>query len=85
MFVYRITFENYEGDNFIELYHHEENATARYNELYNEGKHYSEFESDSALDNQWRWISYFNANINEYSTIITLHRIEYDQLFEDRA
>ena len=36
--IYKITFDNYQGENFIELYHKEENARARYQELMEEGK-----------------------------------------------
>lgn len=75
--IYKITFDNYLGENFIELYHKKENAHARYQELIKEGKKYSEFYEDNFS------FSYFNADCNEYSTFIDLKECDLESLFYD--
>ena len=85
VFVYRIEFENYEGEYFIELYHHEANAKARFEELRTEAKNKPEFDSHDENENYYYGFSFFDADYNEYSTFITLERIPYERLFEDRA
>lgn len=85
MFVYRIKFENYEGEYFIELYHHEENAKARFKEVRAEAKNKPEFNFHNESESYYYGFSFFDADYNEYSTFITLERIPYEQLFEDRA
>lgn len=85
MFIYRIEFNNYEGESFIALYHHEENAKARFEELRTEAKSKSEFESYDEDKNYYYSFSFFDADYNEDSTFITLTRCKYEELFEDRA
>lgn len=86
MFVYRIEFENYEGEHFIELYHHEENAKARLEELRAEVENKSEFDSyDDDDESYYYGFSFFDPTYNEYSTFITLTKCDYEELFEDRA
>lgn len=87
VFVYRIEFNNYEGESFIELYHHEENAKKRFNELRTEAKNKSEFDTydEDENDSYYYGFSFFDPRYNEYSTFITLTKCEYERLFEDRA
>lgn len=85
MFVYRIEFKNYEGDYFTELYHHEENAKTRFEEVRAEAKNNPEFHSYDDDDNYYYSFSFFDPDYNEYFTSITLKRCDYELLFEDRA
>ena len=77
MKIYKITFDNYERENFIELYHKKENALARYHELMEEGKNFPEFNGDESS------FSYFNNYYNEYSTYIYFDECELSSLFFD--
>ena len=85
MFVYRIEFENYEGESFTELYHHEENAKARFEEIRAEVKSKPEFNLYAENDTYYYRLSFFDSDYNEYFTSITLTRRDYELLFEDRA
>lgn len=85
MFIYRIEFYNYEGEYFIELYHHEENAKARFERLREEAESKSEFESYDENESYYYSFSFFDPDYNEHSTIITLTKCDYERLFEDRA
>ena len=78
MTIYKITLDNYCGENSIELYHNEENARKRFKELQEEGENYEEFEDDEFE------ISFFNPNYNEYSTFINFEECELDSLFFDK-
>lgn len=75
--IYKITFDNYHGENFIELYHKKENARARFQELMEEGKECQEFCGDEFS------FSYFDSNYNEYSTFIDFEECDLDSLFYD--
>ena len=77
--IYKITLENYCGENDIELYHKSTNAKQRFCELCKEGKGYSEYERNNAS------CSYFNPNYNEYSTFITLEECTLSDLFYDEG
>lgn len=84
-YIYRIEFENYEGEYFIELYHHEENAKTRFEELRTEAKDKSEYDEYDEEENYYYGFSFFDASYNEHSTFITLTKCDYERLFEDRA
>ena len=75
--IYKITFDNYQGENFIELYHKEENARARYQELMEEGKKHQEFDEEEFS------FSFFDPRYNEYSTYIYFKECDLDSLFYD--
>lgn len=85
MFIYRIEFYNYEGEYYFELYHHEENAKARFERLRAEAESKSEFESYDENESYYYSFSFFDPDYNEHSTIITLTKCDYERLFEDRA
>lgn len=85
MFIYRIEFENYQGEYFSEFYHHEENAKARFEELRAEAIKESEFDSWNDPKRYYYGFSFFDHSYNEHATFITLTRYEYERLFEDRA
>ena len=76
--IYKITLDNYCGENGMELYHQSINAKKRFRELCREGKGYDEYVGNSLS------CSYFNASYNEYSTYITLEEMELEDLFYDR-
>ena len=84
-YIYRIELENYEGGYNIELYHHEENAKARFEELRAEAKNKSEFDSYDENESYYYGFSFFDPTYNEHSTFITLTKCDYERLFEDRA
>lgn len=77
MKIYKITFNNYQGEDSIELYHKKENARTRYQELMEEGKRCQEFDRSEFS------FSYFDANYNEYSTFINFEECDLDSLFYD--
>ena len=77
--VYQINFENYQGETFLELYHHKENAYTRMRRLREENKNQEEFYSES-LDE----IEFFDPHYNEFSTYIALMAFNsVEDLFED--
>ena len=75
--IYKITLDNYQGENSIELYHRKENAVSRFRELKEEGRTMEEFCDEG--DN----FSFFNGEYNEYSTFITFEECELESLFFD--
>ena len=77
--VYAIVFNNYIGDDFNEYYLHLENALKRFNDLKEEAKMYK-FPEYEENDNSF---SYFNPNINEYSTYIDLLNLTVSSVFID--
>ncbi len=77
MKIYKITLNNYQGDNSIELYRKKENARARYQELMEEGKRCEEFDGDEFS------FSYFDDDYNEHSTFIDFEECNLDSLFFD--
>lgn len=77
--VWVLTLENYEGENFTEFFHHEENAKKRFLQLLEENQEQEEFQTDY---DDWVF-SYFDSNYNEYSTVIALEETTMDKLFED--
>lgn len=81
--VYVITYDNYEGDNFFELYHDKLSAEAKLYELRQEGKEQEEYKEDLYLENDGAEISWFDANYNEFSTFITLTKTDLESLFFD--
>ena len=82
--VYRIDFDNYEGEYHFELYHHEENAKARFEELRAEAKNNSYYDSYDEDESYYYGFAFFDTNYNEHATFITLTRCDYERLFEDR-
>lgn len=80
-FIYRITLENYQGETTFELYHKEENAIKRFEELRLEALSHPEYD----YKNYIFVFSFFDNNYNEYSTFIILERITEQQLFEDQG
>lgn len=77
--IYKIIFENYEGEYFTEFYHEKTNAYARFYELKLEAENKDEFEFDEETDE----ISFFDAGYNEYSTFIHLKTDTLENLFMD--
>lgn len=84
-YIYCIEFENYEGDYFTELYHHEENAKTRFEELRTEAKNKSEYDEYDEEENYYYGFSFLDGFYNERFTYITLTKCDYERLFEDRA
>lgn len=82
-FIYCITLENYQGETTFELYHKEENAVKRFEELQLEALNYPEYDDNMDNKNYSFICSYFNADHNEHSTFIILNRMTEEQLFED--
>lgn len=77
MEIYKITFDNYQGENFIELYHKKQNAISRFKELKQDAQTKAEF------DDEINMISFFDHDYNEYSTYITFEECTLDSLFYD--
>lgn len=82
-FIYRITLENYQGETTFELYHKEENAIKRFEELRLEALSHPEYDTSTDNKNYIFVFSFFDHDYNEYSTFIILERITEQQLFED--
>lgn len=83
-YIYRIEFENYDGDYFTELYHHEENAKTRFEELRTEAKNKPEYDEYDEEESYYYGFSFFDG-FNGHFTYITLTKCDYERLFEDRA
>lgn len=83
--IYKITFSNYDGEDFVELYHHRENAYNRFNAICEENKHRKEYyiEDEDVDDDGYIMCSFFNPSINEYNTYITLIKCTLESLFYD--
>ena len=75
--VYTISLDNYHGETYVEHYFQLQHALTRFLELRDEGKTKNEFES---CKNSF---AFFDANINEYSTYITLTESTLKNLFVD--
>lgn len=84
-YIYRIEFKNYEGDYFTELYHHEENAKTRFEELRTEAKNKSEYDEYDEEESYYYGFSFFDPSYNEHFTFIDLTKCDYERLFEDRV
>ena len=75
--IYRITLDNYCGENITEFYHKAINAKRRFHQLCEEGKAYDEYEQDTTS------CSWFDPSYNEYSTYIDLEECTLSDVFYD--
>ena len=76
--IYILKYENYQGEYFTEYYLNPETAREQLRVLMNEARRESEYECNS-ID----YLSFFDADYNSDSTIITLSEIQLKNLFKD--
>ncbi len=76
--IYKMTFENYQGKNFIEYYHHKKDAIEKFIQLYQKNRNKKEFEGYF----QYWVFYYFDPDYNEYKTRVELEPIPYTHEYD---
>ena len=79
--IYKITFDNYKHETFIELYHNKEDAYNRFNAICEKAKnkkgYYVEDEGDLII------CSFLSSSFDDYETTIVLTDCTLESLFCD--